>query len=181
MPKLRIGPAMLVVVFLFCIVIGSPAQSTRFTSLATFNGADGAYPYYMSLVQDTDNGNLYGTTLSGGTNCVPQGCGTIFKITPTGTLTMLHSFDGADGGSPYAGLVRGTDGNLYGTTADGGEFGSGTVFRTTPEGTLTTLHSFTGGSGGSALTLRCCKQAMGTFMEQRYGAARATGMARSSK
>ena len=64
----------------------------------------------------------------------------MFKITPEGTLTTLHTFDGTDGANPVAGLLQATDGNFYGTT-----FGvSGTVFQITPGGTLTTLHTFGG-------------------------------------
>jgi len=91
---------------------------------------DGAYPY-AGLVQATD-GNFYGTTIFGGTagNCTPGGCGTVFKITPGGTLTTLHSFANTttEGAVPYAGLVQATDGNFYGTTEDGGAYADGTVF-----------------------------------------------------
>ena len=69
---------------------------------------------YAGLVQGTD-GNFYGTTSEGGAN----GYGTVFKITPSGTLTTLHSFDVTDGAYPYAGLVQATDGNFYGTTSRG--------------------------------------------------------------
>jgi len=58
------------------------------------------------------------------------------------TLTTLHSFDGTDGSTVHAGLVQGTDGNLYGTTQGGGANGAGTVFKLSPIGTLTTLHNF---------------------------------------
>ena len=69
--------------------------------------------------------------------------GTVFKITPSGTLTTLHSFaDGTDGDDPNAGLVQATNGNFYGTTIKGGAYGGGTVFKITPSGTLTTLYSF---------------------------------------
>ena len=88
---------------------------------------------YAGLVQATD-GNFYGTTNDGGAN---DGYGTIFKITPSGTLTTLHSFDRTDGEDPEAGLVQDTDGNFYGTayagganscTAFGSVIGYGTVF-----------------------------------------------------
>jgi uncharacterized repeat protein (TIGR03803 family) len=92
------------------------------------------------------DGNLYGTTVQGGANCPPYGCGTIFKITPSGTLTTLHSFDDTDGTEPH-GLIQATNGNFYGTTAFGGANGEGTVFEITPSGTLTTLHSFDGADG----------------------------------
>ncbi len=96
----------------------------------------------MGLVQAND-GNLYGTVEEGGAN----GFGTVFKITLSGKLTTLHSFDGTDGEYPAAGLVQGTDGNLYGTTLNGGTNGDGTVFKITPRGKLTTLHSFDGADG----------------------------------
>lgn len=82
------------------------------------------------------NGNFYGTTSSGA-----LGYGTVFEITPAGTLTTLHSFDLTDGANPYGELVQGADGNLYGTTVQGG-LSYGTVFEITPKGTLTTLHNF---------------------------------------
>jgi uncharacterized repeat protein (TIGR03803 family) len=84
------------------------------------------------------DGNIYGATNASGT--VNQGV--VFKLTPTGVLTVLHSFDGIDGASPEAGLVQGSDGNLYGTTLFGGGFGNGAIFSITPDGTLTNLYSF---------------------------------------
>ena len=90
----------------------SPAG--EFTSLYSFTGDnDGAYPYYMKLVQGND-GFFYGTTTEGGTN----GYGTVFKISASGLFTSLYSFSGGnDGGYPYAGLALGNDGNFYGTTS----------------------------------------------------------------
>ena len=98
--------------------------------------ADGQYPS-AGLVQAID-GNSYGTTYSGGAN----GYGTVFKISPTGTLATLHSFDSTDGYQPSGVLVQATNGNFYGTTAYGGTSNFGTVFKITSNGTLTTLHSF---------------------------------------
>ena len=121
---------------------GMSAQSL--TTLHRFAGYsnDGASPY-AGLVQATD-GNFYGTTYAGGSSSNCQGgCGTVFRITPGGTLTTLHSFDWYDGASPTGALVQGTDGNLYGTTYGGGaEPRVGTVFRITTAGALTTLYSF---------------------------------------
>lgn len=109
-----------------------------FTNLYSFTGAkDGANPY-AGLVQGSD-GNLYGTTSSGGTNNL----GTVFKIS-SGVLTPLYSFNGTNGAAPYAALVLGKDGNLYGSTYAGGMSGLGTIFQITTNGTLTTLFSFTG-------------------------------------
>ena len=78
--------------------------------------------------------------------------GTVFRISPTGSLTNLWSFTGgSDGANPYAGLVQGSDGNFYGTTYGSGSGPSsyGTVFRISPTGSLTNLWSFTGGSDGA--------------------------------
>jgi len=119
---------------------------------------DGAFPA-AGLVQATD-GNFYGTTESGGSNngCGGTGgCGTVFKVTPTGTLTTVYRFCSqsgcTDGDGPEAGLVQGTGGNFYGTTVFGGtagcafDDGCGTVFKITPSGALTTLYRFCAQSG----------------------------------
>lgn len=110
--------------------------------------ADGQAPY-AGLVQ-APNGDFFGTTLKGG---IPVAgfygsAGTIYKISPSGTLTTLYSFcsqAGCTGGSnPYAGLIRTADGDFYGTTYAGGTGcpTCGTVFKITPEGSLTTMYSF---------------------------------------
>ena len=119
----------------------SGTLTTLYTFCSQSNCTDGQYPV-AGLVQGTD-GNFYGTTGNGGAG----GDGTVFKITPSGTLTTLHSFDITDGEDPRAALIQGTNGNLYGTTYEGGANGYGTVFKITPNGTLTTLHSFDKKSG----------------------------------
>jgi len=123
--------------------------SGTLTTLYTFSCAsaclDGAAA--SGLVQATD-GDFYGTTSQGGANCPASDCGTVFRITPRGTLTTLYSFCAqgypscTDGERPLAPLIQATDGNFYGTTQYGGTNGVGTVFRITPSGTLTTLYSF---------------------------------------
>ena len=133
-----------------CGTVFKITPSGTFTRLYSFcsqsNCTDGVGPF-AGLVLAT-NGDFYGTTNGGGANCIPHGgCGTVFKITPSGTLTTLYSFcpqGGAcsDGSGLYAGLVQATDRNLYGTTGGGGNAGDGTVFKITPSGTLTTLYSF---------------------------------------
>jgi uncharacterized repeat protein (TIGR03803 family) len=147
----KLGLAMLAgIVFIFCMAPAIAAAAPILTTLVSFDGTNGANPF-SSLIQGTD-GNFYGTTFGGGANNNCEGgCGTVFEITPEGTLTTLHSFDGPDGDRPSAGLVQATDGNFYGTTFEGGAHGDGTVFKITPEGTLTTLHSFdrTDGDGPS--------------------------------
>jgi len=127
----------------------SGTLTTLYTFCPTSPCTDGAIPY-GALVQGID-GNFYGTTYYGGImgSGGLSGFGTLFKITPGGTLTTLHSFVGTDGANPYAALVQGADGNFYGTTSDDGGSIYGTVFKITPSGTLTTLHSFVGTDGRS--------------------------------
>jgi uncharacterized repeat protein (TIGR03803 family) len=123
-------------------------HAQTYSTLASFSGANGADPNSEALVQGLD-GNFYGTTQTGGANQV----GVVFRITPQGTLTALHSFcaqpNCTDGSGPRGGLVLGRDGNFYGTTVKGGTEnlsggGNGTIFKITPAGTLTVLHSFCG-------------------------------------
>jgi len=124
------------------------------TTLHSFAGTDGSVPH-AGLVQAT-NGNLYGTTFGGGISSfctsVLGGCGTVFRITPAGTLTTLYNFCAEatcpDGWEPIAGVIQATDGNFYGTTSGGGANGHGTIFEITPEGVLTALHSFSGTPDG---------------------------------
>jgi uncharacterized repeat protein (TIGR03803 family) len=118
------------------------------TVLHTFakTGTDGQVPY-AGLIQGVD-GNFYGTTYGGGTN----GFGTVFKVTPSGTETIVYSFAGGatDGANPYSGVIQGSDGNFYGTNYQGGAHGFGTVYKVTPGGTETVLYSFAGGTADGA-------------------------------
>src|ERR1700686_1668853 len=133
----RTGAVLMLTTLMLVVAATTGATAQTFTTLHLFNSTDGSVPE-GGLVQAT-NGNLYGTTSGGGASGED---GTVFKITPSGTLTTVHSFDHADGSTPYAGLVQATNGNLYGTTYGGGTPGSGTVFKITLNGTLTTLPSF---------------------------------------
>jgi len=121
--------------------------SGTLTVMRSFTAVDGANPF-ASLIQDS-NGILYGTTVWGGNlaECSGNGCGTVFQLDPSGTLTVLHSFSRFDGVNPSAGLIRDTAGNLYGTTLYGGDDNAGVVFQLDPTGTLTVLHSFNYGDG----------------------------------
>lgn len=99
--------------------------------------ADGAQPG-APLIQATDGG-FYGTTPAGGS----AGLGTVFKVTPSGTFTVLHHFaGGSDGAQPYAPLFQSADGYFYGTTSMGGAANKGTIFRMTSGGALAVLWSF---------------------------------------
>jgi uncharacterized repeat protein (TIGR03803 family) len=98
-----------------------------------------------ALVQANDL-NFYGMTLGGGTS----GLGTLFRMTPDGAVTILHSFAGGeDGAEPSAGLIQGRDRFLYGTTLRGGSANQGTLFRASLDGAVTVLHSFEGGNDGA--------------------------------
>jgi len=132
-------------VILLCIAAAVAARAQTFTTLASLgSNLDGP------LIQGTD-GNFYGVTPSGGADnpaCGSNGCGTVFKVTPTGTITIFHSFcsqaNCADGLFPSS-LIRGGDGNFYGVA--GGHAGtspSGMVFRITPSGTFTILYESDG-------------------------------------
>jgi uncharacterized repeat protein (TIGR02543 family) len=114
------------------------------TSLYSFQGGnDGGGPQ-AALVQGSD-GNFYGTTVYGGSSNL---YGTVFRVTPTGSLTTIHSFNLSDGYGPYAALVQGTDGLLYGSTIYGGPSNAGTIFKTTLDGALSDIHTFTSFDGG---------------------------------
>jgi uncharacterized repeat protein (TIGR03803 family) len=112
-------------------------------------GSEGEYTD-TELVRDSA-GNLYGTSVQGGT----YSSGTVFQVTPAGVHTVLYSFTGGtDGGEPYKGVTLGADGNLYGTAVTGGggscEGGCGVVFKLTNSGgtwTQSVIHTFQGSDG----------------------------------
>lgn len=116
----------------------------NFCSLTDCN--DGDEP--NGIVMGAD-GNFYGTSPYGGPPnpaCGESGCGVVFRITPQGGLSRLHTFcsqvNCADGAGPLGTVIQGTDGNFYGTATYGGVYGGGTVFKMSREGALTTLYSF---------------------------------------
>jgi uncharacterized repeat protein (TIGR03803 family) len=106
-------------------------------------GADGGLPY-SGVIRDSA-GNLYGTAQFGGTAYA----GVVYKLDTAGQESVLYSFTGgADGGQPYAGVIRDSAGNLYGTTIGGGAAGAGVVYELDTVGQETVLYSFTGGADG---------------------------------
>jgi uncharacterized repeat protein (TIGR03803 family) len=133
------------------LIAPGSVHAQNFTVLYSFqiSGAGGYQPA-ATMISDKA-GNLYGTTALGG-----SGYGTVFKLAPDGTETVLYAFKGgSDGFAPAASLLMDAAGNLYGTTQEGGgtgctnNLGCGTVFKLAPDGTETMLHAFTGGSDGA--------------------------------
>jgi uncharacterized repeat protein (TIGR03803 family) len=125
-------------------VVFEIAADGTFSVLYNFQGGhDGEFPE-ASLIMD-NSGNLYGTTSQGGSQ---NSYGTVFKLAPGGTETVLYRFKGTDGQDPWSGLIVGSDGNFYGMTGDGGSNGDGTIFKLAPDATETVLYSFRGGEFG---------------------------------
>src|SRR5260370_6321423 len=148
------------------VIVGRPfagaagSDSSEKVLYSFRGGSDGAYPV-GALVADKA-GNLYGTTSEGGSSNCSAGCGVVFELTPPSTQggawteTVLYRFTGgSDGAAPESNLIFDAVGNLYGTTAGGGDASSdGTVFQLTPPSTPggtwteTVLYRFAGGSDG---------------------------------
>ncbi len=133
---------------LAALAMAMPSPAQTYTTLVNFDGSNGAAPYYAALVQGRD-GNLWGTTTGGGAN----NGGTVFKMSPAGSLTTVYSFCArvscTDGYNPVAGLLLGRDGNFYGTASKGGDingcddpYGCGVIFKITPKGAYTVLHTY---------------------------------------
>ncbi len=135
----------LVLAAVFAAMTFSARAAVVLTNLYSFGVyTNGAFPA-CTLVLGND-GDFYGTTEGGGTNC---GVGTVFKVSAGGSLVLLHTFTGGnDGAQPWAGLTQGADGDFYGVAAGGGTNGYGTVFKITSAGVFTALYSFTGGADG---------------------------------
>jgi uncharacterized repeat protein (TIGR03803 family) len=127
--------------------------SGKFTKILDFDIVHGAYPEGPLIIGA--DGNFYGATGTGGYGCGATACGTIFKVTPAGALTVVYTFSG-NGYGADGGLVLAADGNFYGAGSDG-EQDHGVVFQMTPAGTLTTIYTFPlkgdGGSPYAPLTL----------------------------
>jgi len=134
-------------------------------SIFQFDSRHGSSPL-AALAQGPD-GNYYGTTATGGAGTAyPNGNGTVYKVTPGGSVTILASF--TDGSVPFGTLVLGADGSFYGTTEQGGSGDRGTVYKLTTDGTpaetsLTTLYNFDGGSNGGTPFSTLSQAADGSF------------------
>lgn len=132
-------------------VVYKVTSAGTFSVLHSFTGgsSDGSTPI-AGVIRDS-SGNLYGATYYGGTS----NDGVVYKITSTGTFSVLHSFTGGstDGANAFGGLALDASGNLYGTTEFGGSSNEGVVFKRTSTGTYSLLRSFTGGSTSGSTPL----------------------------
>jgi uncharacterized repeat protein (TIGR03803 family) len=127
------------------VVYSLDAAGKQATLYSFKSSNDSSFPQ-AGVIRD-GSGNLYGTTRDGGTS----GNGTVFKVSKTGKEKVLYSFQGgADGMSPESGVIQDAEGNLCGTTFNGGAFGYGTVFKLSMTGKKTVIYSFTGGADGAA-------------------------------
>jgi uncharacterized repeat protein (TIGR03803 family) len=139
-------------VFILGLVALPAAWAQSYNVVYSFDGSVGSLPLGKALLDD--RGNLYGTASAGGSNQK----GTVFKVSPSGTATLLYSFTGgADGGAPEAGLIADEEGNLYGTAAQGGytggrcggvRSGCGVVFKLSKSGVENVLYAFRDGPDG---------------------------------
>lgn len=123
------GKCHLACAYLLATLLSMTGASAKLTTLYAFRGGNDGQAPYGGVIEDKA-GNLYGTTGAGDRGTCLGGCGTVFKVAPDGTGTTLHAFTGGkDGGQSQAGLMLGADGQLYGTTTEGGKYGYGTVFK----------------------------------------------------
>lgn len=130
------------------LLAGVSMQAQTYSDLFDFVDAKGCCSGYPGILAQGQDGNLYGTTLAGGTH----GYGTVFVMSPTaGTIVTLYNFDITHGQYPQAGLAMGFDGNFYGTTYQGGGGTThyGVIFKISPAGALTVLYNFTNTTDGA--------------------------------
>jgi uncharacterized repeat protein (TIGR03803 family) len=159
-PAMRLfaNAAIVTILVLLAMTMGSTAQAQSFTVLHSFGSGNDGASVSNGLTLDAA-GNIYGATFAGGTN----GLGTIFTLDVSGAETILYNFTGADGAAPNGGLILDATGTLYGTTDDGGVYGWGTVFKLDANGQETVLHSFPSGPGGDSPVTGLVQDAQGNL------------------
>jgi len=178
-PSQPLTAACIALAILTCIAISTQAQAQTFTLLHAFRGGDGdgQNPGDGALILD-GRGNLFGTTMLGGSGACDGGCGTVYRVAPSGKTALLYAFTGTNGDGKYpdGALARDAEGNFYGTTYGGGTSGSacngygcGTVFKLDTSGHETVLYNFSGGVDGatpySALVLDSAGNLYGTTQD----------------
>jgi uncharacterized repeat protein (TIGR03803 family) len=137
--------AKLGVILIFLVLCATVLSAQTYKDIYDLDGTThGCCPQYPATLAQGQDGNLYGTTPTGGASNV----GVAFKITPAGTQTVLYNFDVTHGSNPNGGLVMGADGNFYGTSEHGGAHAYGNIFQLTAAGSLKVLYDFTGGTDG---------------------------------
>lgn len=134
----------------FCILllatsVGLSAQTYKDLYNFGHKAGDPTNPMSAGIIAQSRGGYLFSTAGFGGADNL----GAAYRITATGGLTVLHSFDGSDGQNSASGLTLSTDGDYYGTTRQGGAFGYGTVYKMSQEGVVTTLYDFQGAADGA--------------------------------
>jgi uncharacterized repeat protein (TIGR03803 family) len=142
--KMRL-PTQIAMIVIALRLMGEPAQAQTFSVLHNF-GAKATDPLHpFGFIAQGRDAQLYSTTASGGSN----GWGAMFKITPSGTLTVPYNFVSSTQGSAFTGLMLATDGDFYGAAGERFTSDHGNLFKITPAGTLILLYQFTGGSDGA--------------------------------
>jgi uncharacterized repeat protein (TIGR03803 family) len=139
MKKLASSHAATLVVIFVAASVTLHAQTFSLLYSFGMHSGDPAFPTVPGIIAQGRDGKMYSTSTNGGSS----GVGTVFKVSPTGTLSVLYNFDVTHGAYPASGLTLAVDGNFYGTTKYGGA-GGGVVFKITQGGSLTVLHQFAG-------------------------------------
>jgi uncharacterized repeat protein (TIGR03803 family) len=157
--------------------VDSTGKETVLYAFGKYFG-DGEWPF-AGVIMDSA-GNLYGTTGIGGSHrgsaCIETGCGTVFRLDPSGTETLLYEFNGGtDGANPLAALIRDQKGNLFGTAWNGGDLncnfggGCGVVFKLDSNNKETVLYNFEATDGGGIPEAGLVRDAAGNFYGTAYG------------
>ena len=165
MKSLCTSAALMLTTLILAVAAGTTiATAQTYTDLHNFNARSND-PRFSGIIAQGRDGNMYSSTAQTWSG----GLGDVFKITPSGRITVLHDFDGTDGEYPWGGLTLGTDGKFYGTAGYGGAHGYGTIFHLTAEGSLTTLYSFTNGADGGVPVAPPIQGVDGNFYGTTYG------------
>jgi uncharacterized repeat protein (TIGR03803 family) len=145
MTNLKVPCHQLLLAVLTVACLAAAASAQTYTDLHDFDETEGCCALQPSMLTQGQDGNIYGATTSGGSHFY----GNVFKMTPSGTLTSIYSFDLTHGGYPQGGISMAADGNFYGTTYQGGTNHFGTIFKVTSSGAFTELYDFNNTNDGA--------------------------------